>query len=77
MTSNHGIKNSFLSNQLNQEIELSADSSHICFDSPFKNNEWKKDGLNCRSYIIGRAYDEPHGNCTIENVLLGRNYIID
>lgn len=77
MTSNYGIKKCFLSHQLNQEIDISTDSSDFGFDSPAKSNEWIKNRFNCRSYIIGRAYDEPYGGCAIENVLLGRNYIID
>jgi len=77
MTSDHGIKNSAQSFRQNQEYDFAAGSSRTCYDLPAMGKEWKMNRFSCRSYLIGRAYDEPPPCCTVENILLGRMYIID
>lgn len=77
MTSNFGIKKSVAPYQPNQELDFSAGKSLNRLNSPDISDEWRKTRFNCRSYIIGKAYDEPHSCHMVENILLQRDYIID
>lgn len=77
MTSNHGIDNNALQHKLCQESDFSAGTSLNFLDSPARRNEWKKNRFSSRSYIIGKAYDEPYDCRMVENILLGRHFIID
>ncbi len=77
MTDQHGVKKNVLSLRKNQNFDSTSGEFSILRDSPLRGNERRKGTLNCRSYLIGRAYDEPHYCCLIDNILLSRKYIID
>lgn len=77
MTDQHGVKKNVLFLRKNQNFDSTNGEFSILRDSPLPDHERRKGTINCRSYLIGRAYDEPHGCCVIDNILLARTYIID
>ena len=77
MTSNFGIKTNAPPYRQNLELDFPAGKSLDRFSSSAISDEWRKTRFNCRSFIIGRAYDEPCGSVTVENILMQRDYIID
>jgi len=77
MNSNYGSKDCAMPYQLNLETDLCTDHASTCIDSPLSGTEWKKNRFSNSSYIICRAYDEPCTSHLVENILMGRMYIID
>ena len=76
MTDQHGVKKNVLSIRKDQTFDSTSGEFCILRDSPLRGKR-RKGTISCRSYLIGRAYDEPHGCCVIDNILLARTYIID
>ena len=60
-----------------QEPGKSFVTSHGHIRSQTPVDEWEKSSMNGRTYVICKAYQEPGKNSSIENVILGRTYIID
>ena len=75
--SNYGSKNRSMPGQINGETDLSTDYTCSCSDFPLDADEWRAKRLSRNAFMICRAYDEPRTCCTVENILMGRKYIID